>query len=496
VSGRRAWFTVRRRPCIKCVALWLDRRGWEWGMRVRALKTRLFRATALLLQLTAWASGATAQDAEPPYADSCHDPLVGNWKPRADLKDAGVTFCVNYTADAHGNVSGGIRHGGTYEGRLEVSLDANLETLWSWNGASFHVSADQIHGRGLSANYLGNNILTANGNEAERATRLFTLWLQEENKGTISVKIGQLAADDDFIVSSNAALFVNSTFGWPGKEAVDLPSGGPVYPLSTPGAEMVVGPKDQGPSFWVAVFNGDPAGPGPGTPQSRDAGGTPFRLNDGAFAIAEFAYRLDGSDRPDGLKLGGWYHSGRFADQRFDSLGRSLADPTSSHIAARHRGDYGLYAIVDCMIWPKRCDQEPNDNKQGLEAFLRLGASPSDRNLVDYYADGGLTYAFDDKGMDAVGLGIAYARISDAATGLDRDARFFSGAVRPIRDHELAVELTYHAQPKAWPPWLLVQPDLQFILHPGGHVPDPTDPTGRRAIRNAVVIGMRTGVSF
>jgi porin len=470
-------------------------------MRRLASSARLFHALSPFLLLAIWAPMAAADDGSAPkkpepYADACHDPLTRGSDPRAHLRQSGVTYCINYTAEALGTVSGGIRRGGIYEGRLEVALDADLGTLWSWTGATLHVSADQIHGRGLSANYLGSNILTASANEAERATRLFTLWFQQEQKGVVSVKLGQLSADDDFIISSNGALFVNSSFGWPGKEASDLPSGGPAYPLATPGAEIVFGPKDQGLSVWAAVFNGDPAGPGAGTPQSRDAGGMAFRVDDGAFAIAEIAYRLDGSNRPDGVKLGGWYHSGRFADQHLDSSGRSLANPASTHVPARHRGNYGLYAIVDCMILPNRCDQTPGDKKQGLEAFLRFGASPSNRNLVDYYADGGVTYAFDDAGTNALGLGVAYARISSDAAALDRDVRFFSGALRPIRDHELAVELTYHAKPEGWPKWLLLQPDLQFIFHPGGHAPDPTDPTKRRAIRDAVVVGLRSAVSF
>src|SRR5262249_59247627 len=94
------------------------------------------------------------------------------------------------------------------------------QALWE---TGVHVSADQIHGRGLSTNYLGNNILTASGNEAERATRLFTLWLQEQKEDAISIRVGQLAADDEFAQSKNGSTFVNSTFGWPGILASDLP---------------------------------------------------------------------------------------------------------------------------------------------------------------------------------------------------------------------------------------------------------------------------------
>jgi len=159
-------------------------------------------------------------------------------------------------------------------------------------------------------------------------------------------------------------------------------------------------------------------------------------------------------------------------------------------VPAQHRGDYGLYAMVDQMIW-----RVPNTKDNGLGVFVRVAGSPSDRNQVDFYADGGLNYKglLPDRGDDVLGLAVAYARISDAASGLDRDVNVFTGTSRPVRDHEMALELTYRAQ---LAPWWTVQPDLQVIFHPGGHVADPTDPTGTRAIRDAVVLGVRTGIAF
>ncbi len=335
----------------------------------------------------------------------------------------------------------------------------------------------------------------ASGFEAERSTRLFDLWLEQQLwDNMVAVRIGQLAADDEFIISQYASLFVNSTFGWPGITATDLPSGGPSYPLSTPGVRVKVQPTDQL-SFLAAVFNGDPAGRGPGNPQSRDPSGTSFRVNDDAFTIAEAAYALnqekDATGLPGTYKLGGWYHSGQFADQRFDSAGLSLANPLSSGVPAQHRGDYGLYAIVDQMLW-----RVPESKRPGARrVFLRLSGSPSDRNEVDFYADGGVNYKgmLPSRGDDVFGLGVAYARISGAASALDRDTNFFTGTSRPVRDYEAAIELTYRAQ---MTPWWTVQPDLQYIFHPGGHVPDPTDPTHTRPIGDALVVGVRTGIAF
>jgi len=468
-------------------------------MNLFARNERLLRGAALTLLLTIWASWAIAEDAEPAppeeesYSDSCPDPLTREWGPRADLAKSGVTFCLHYIGEILGNPTGGVHRGAIYEGRLEMALNLDLEKLVGWSGATIHANAYQIHGRGLSANNLG-NIMTVSNTEAERTTRLFDLWLQQTLwEDLVSIRVGQLGVDDEFITSQYGSLFVNSTFGWPGIAAADLPSGGPAYPLSTPGLRVKVQPTEQW-SFMAAVFNGDPAGPGPGTPQSRDASGTAFRVNNDAFIIAEAAYSLnqekDATGLPGTYKLGGWYHTGRFADQRFDSAGLSLANPGSTGVPAQHRGDYSVYAAIDQMVW-----REPKTKDEGLGLFLRIAGSPSDRNLVDFYIDGGLNYKglIPDRGDDVLGLGVAYARIGDAATGLDRDTRLFSGTSRPVRDHEMAVELTYRAQVT---PWWTVQPDLQFILHPGGHVPDPTDPTGLRPIRDAVLLGVRTAIAF
>ena len=470
-------------------------------MSHRARSRRFVRVGSLILMLTAWATCAVAQDAQTAssgddssYADACPDPLTRDWGRRSDLEKVGITACLNYIGEVLGNPTGGVRRSAVYEGRLEMALNLDLEKLVGWSGATVHVNAYQIHGRGLSTNDLRGNILTVSNIEAERTTRLFDLWLQQELwHDLVSVRIGQLAVDDEFITSEYGSLFVNSTFGWPAIAAANLPSGGPAYPLSTPGLRIKVQPTDRL-SVSVAVFNGDPAGRGASTPQSRDGSGTAFRLSDGAFAIAEAAYALnqekDATGLPGTYKLGGWYHSGRFADQRFDGAGLSLANPGSSGVPAQHRGDFGLYAAADQMVW-----LVPGSKDAGLGIFLRLAGSPSDRNLVDFYADGGFNYKglLPDRGDDVLGLGIAYARISDAASSLDRGVGFFGGMSRPVRDYEMALELTYRAQVT---PWWTVQPDLQLILHPGGHVPDPTDPTGLRPIRDALILGVRTALAF
>jgi porin len=100
---------------------------------------------------------------------------------------------------------------------------------------------------------------------------------------------------------------------------------------------------------------------------------------------------------------------------------------------------------------------------------------------------------------DLIGLGVAWGRISPQAQGLDRDLAALTGQGMPIRDYELGLELSYQwAVATKW----MVQPDLQVILHPGGHVAlsgsgsqAPALPASS-AIPDVLVLGFRTIVKF
>jgi porin len=455
----------------------------------------LFVAALLAAPITAAAQDADAAAAPPPTGLWERDTLTGDWGGlRTSLEEKGLKLGLNYIGEVLGNPAGGASHGAIYEGRLEMIADLDLEKAMGWTGGLFHVNAYQIHGRGLSANYLGNNLLTASNFEASRATRLFDLWLQQELfDGLASVRVGQIAADDEFIISQYGATFINATFGWPGFLAVNAVSGGPAYPLSTPGARVTVAPSKQL-SFSAAVFNGDPAGPGPGNPQDRDPSGTSFRIGDGAFTIAEAAYAInqekDATGLPATFKLGGFYHTGRFADPREDDTGLSLADPASSGRPATRHTHFGFYLVGDQMIWRK-----PTTTDQGLGLFVRVAGDPSPGNQIKFYADGGLSYKglLPDRADDVLGVAVAYAKLSNEVRGFDGDSNRFNDTHRPIRDFETVLEVTYKAQ---MAPWWTIQPDLQFIFHPGGNIARPNDPNGTQAMPNAIVVGLRSAVAF
>jgi porin len=91
---------------------------------------------------------------------------------------------------------------------------------------------------------------------------------------------------------------------------------------------------------------------------------------------------------------------------------------------------------------------------------------------------------------DKIGFAAAVARVSDNARGLDADIGFFSGnPFYPVRSSEAVIELMYQAQLK---PWWMLQPDLQYVINPGGGVLN-ADGSLRR---NALVIGVRSSLNF
>src|SRR5262249_28114802 len=132
---------------------------------------------------------------------------------------------------------------------------------------------------------------------------------------------------------------------------------------------------------------------------------------------------------------------------------------------------------------------------RGLSGFLRASLGPDDRNLVDLYADVGFTF----KGLisgrpdDTCGIALAYARISPQAADRDRDQAAITGVPIPIEDYEATLEMTYQLQ--IVDGWSL-QPDVQYIVHPGGNVVSPLDAGSTSPIDDALVLGVRTMLRF
>ncbi len=445
---------------------------------------------------------ATASPGDPGFTTglfaASRNNLLGDlWGLRTALGNDGITLGAQETSEDLGNVTGGIHRGFDYDGVTVLNLQLDTNKAFGWAGGTLNISAEQIHGRSVSEDNL-DNLQTVSGIEATRSTRLWELWYQQSVlDGQLDVKIGQQSVDQEFMVSTGSALYLNTVMGWPLVPSDDMYAGGPAYPLSSLGVRVRAQPT-AAITLLAGVFDDNPPG-GSFADDSQVRGaeqsGTAFNLGTGALTIAEVQYAVNqpapgqmvtSGGPPPGLpgtyRLGAWYDEATFPDQRFDTTGLSLANPNTSGIGGPHRGNWSIYAVADQMVW--RPDPQ---SPQSVGVFLRVMGAPPDRNLISFSANGGvnLKAPFASRPNDTVGIGFGVGQVSRVAAALD-----VAGG-NPARTVETFIEATYQYQIANW--WN-VQPDLQYVFHPGGGIADPSDPD--HEIGNELVVGARTAITF
>lgn len=443
------------------------------------------------------AAAAQADDKKPAVPKSIweQETFSGDWNGlRTALANSGIQLTLHYIGEVFGVASGGVYRRSSYEGRLAFSVDNDLEKFMGWRGASTHVTVFNIHNSGHNVVENVGSIADPSNIDAHATSRLFTAWFQQGDpeKDPFSLRVGQLAADDEFLTSGTAGGLLNGTFGWAGILAANITNGGPAYPLAVPGARLKVNPTDTV-SVLVGVFSGDPAGSNCfDDPQVCNSHGTTFSFSGGSLWMGELHYKFNQGEKAVGLpgiyKLGGWYATTDYADQHVGVNAKGVVvslgvDPTAYPV--QHSGDWGLYAVADQTVW--------RQGERSVNLFVRGGLTPADRNLLSWYVDGGAGF----KGLlpgrpnDVLTFGVAYANISRQAIAADNDALAAYGPPAFIRDYELVFEVNYALQIA---PWWIVQPDFQYIVHPGGNVAHPNNPAV--VVGNAAIFGIRSAFTF
>jgi len=442
---------------------------------------------ALTAALALSATPLLAADADGAHAGSpapldwrYRDTLTGDWNgARTALADWGLDISSQWIVDTAGNPTGGIRHGTAVAGEFYVQFDFDLEKLVNWQGASIVSNVYWVQGSNLSDDV--GNLLTISSEAGTPGVRLNALYLQNEfANGALTTRIGQIDVGP-FWNSETSSLFVNSTFGWPGINGLDLPSGGPNSPLATPGAYVKWKPYD---TFYIqaAAYNGNPLGGSYGNTDGLD-----FPLDDGAFAILEATIEHRWANGLKGTwRVGAWYNSEGFDDVAYSRNGLSLASPYAD-APLRLDDNYAVYAILDHELW--------KDEISTLSGFIRLAAAPEDRNHISFYLDTGVALAapFASRPNDKVGIAFAYAKISPEIADLARAENAFSGVNGPIPDYEAVLEVSYQA---AIIPGFDLQPFFQYIFNPGGNIRDPASDDPAQSIEDAAVFGLRAQVTF
>ena len=212
----------------------------------------------------------------------------------------------------------------------------------------------------------------------------------------------------------------------PASPASSCRPGGPSPPLAVPGIRVKAELSDRI-TAYLALFDGSASPPdAPLDPQLANPHGVLFRVNDPPWWIGQLKYKFEigESQLPATITGGAWYHMMSFADQRFGADGLSLADPNSSGDPLWLRRNNGVFMVYEQML-----QRSPFDKDKGVAFFMRASVSPSDRNLISAYVDGGFLFTgfSEARPNDRFGVAATYARISDRARAFDQDVQLFTG---------------------------------------------------------------------
>ncbi len=386
---------------------------------------------------------------------------------RSEIEDRGVVPFATFVGEGWANVHGGVDQGAWYNHLLDFGVELDTARLNWWEGGLFVVQFHWVShaGKGSCFEDRTGVFNPVSNISAKDHFRIYNLYYAHEwRDGAVSLKLGQIAADDDFMVSDYSSLFLNSAFGaMPSQVGTPLASscgnfsGFPIYSIAAPGLFLRVNPVERF-SSQIGLYHGRIGADASDNHGFDWASESPFEL--GLFW--ENAIQHDALNRPGTLRLGLSYHTGPRDDFSCD-------EPNSE--TSQRCPDF--YVIHD---WALLNTAEGNPK---LGWFCRAGgASEPDCSVVDFYADTGLNWfaPFPVRDADVAGIAISYTRFSNAYR--KREA----GGSRD----ETTIELTYQAEIK---PWFILQADTQLLFNPG------IDPgTGDR--RTAVILGLRGVASF
>jgi porin len=328
-----------------------------------------------------------------------------------------VTFEYLYTGELLTNARGGIRTRGAtqYEGLLDLATRIDFGKAKLPIPGKFFLLFQQTHGRGLSADFVGDAQILSTIDSFGNITQVSEYWWETNFADEfLTFRLGKQDVNGEFHLTEIASDFVHSACGIP----PTMP--GPTYPHDSVSAVLLA---KLGESLVgkAGIWDGDPNG---GTWGFSDTGAT--------FAIAELehTHKLFG-------KLPGVFDAGVSRLSAIDLPGEFVHE------------QYTIYCDFEQAIY--REDPSDEKNEQGLACFARYGTvfPKTDVEFKDYFGAGlvrkGLIRSRDE---DLIGAGVNYLRHNLGGTGT-----------------ETATEVFYKAHVT---PWATVQPTLQFISSPSG----------------------------
>lgn len=398
------------------------------------------------------------------------DYLTGDWKGgRSKLARDGVTIGMSYVADILGNPIGGKAKGVAFAGSFGLDINIDIGKYTALKGLSLYSSLVGRTGTNLSAKKIGNQYPVAQVYGGQNI-RLNELYLKQVLfKEWLLMKLGRLDAGNDFLQSELYYKFVNNGFDG---NPISVFFNGPftAYPNATWGFLLQFRPYKRILAKVAAYVAQDNIA-------DNKYHGFNWSLNssDGTQLITEWSYQVNQHKTDTGYP--GNYRAGYF--YYTDSKGDKF-------LGGHYHGNSGYYFLIDQMVL------RVGDPKleRGLTPFIAVLFASKDRNLLPFYISSGLVYKglFPSRPKDYTNLGFIYGKYSTDMREAQRIAKRTRMMPVPTfgnqpQNFEALVELNHWFQIN---PWLIIVPDIQYIINP----------RGLGTIKDALVVGAQISVTL
>ncbi len=354
---------------------------------------------------------------------------------------ADTALSAYYTGELWQNTGGGNRSGSAYLSDAGITIESKFGSLFGGVDASLFAYFLWNNSKTFSDRYVGDAQVVSNI-DAQQAIRVYEFWYQQDLNEDVSLRFGLYDLNSEFDVVNTAGLFINSSHGIGAEYGQSGVAGPSIFPVTSLAARFDMAINDRN-LLRYAILDGVPGDP-------NDPGRTTIDLGGGDGVLHALEYNYTGSDAAR-FGIGGWLYS---AD--FDRIEATASRPHDD-------GNGGIYGFVEAPVYRGK-------DGVSLRGFLRYGVANDELNIFDSYLGAGVVVSglLPSRPDDRFGLAVARAGIGAA---WDRAA---GGA----DNHETSIELTYSMQVTDW---LRVQPDLQYIVNPGGNP----------GIDNAFAVGLR-----
>lgn len=372
------------------------------------------------------------------------------------FRDGGWTWEYIYTGETFTKATGGRlpARATNYRSNLDIVSVIDTERMGWWDGGRMFVYGQNLAGKPISADYVGDTQLFSNldstisATERPHFTTIAEYWYEHfsfENRWR--TKIGKQDANVDFALTDLGGEFIHSSFGVP----PNIPL--PTFPSQSLGLASFFDVTDTI-NLGVGVYDGSlPSGP-TGVRWGFDTLG-----HNGCMSMYQLQWKPQfgtNGQLPHTTRVGMWHHSDPNVWTEYTT------DPNPRTFVQ----NYGVFTSTDQMIFK---EEYGTDDTQGLGVFGQFGWAPGNRNFIQEYYGGGLVYRglIPNRDNDVVGLAIANILYS----GPYRQVSAASGST--IGSNETAIELFYKILPSQY---LSLQPDVQYIFNPSGQYKDALVP--------------------